>query len=53
MPKKTEDCRSDVRINSLMVNSFLTNIMKLENGGAKLGINYPWGSSVSLVAQKL
>ena len=53
MPKKTEDCRSDVRINSLMVNSFFTNIMKLENWGAKLGINFPWGSSVSLVAQKL
>ena len=53
MPKKTEDCCSDVKINSLKINSILTRIIQFENWAFQNGIKFPWGSSVSLVAQKL
>ena len=52
-PKKTEDCSSDVKINSLKINSILTRIIQFENWAFQNGIKFPWGSSVSLVAQKL
>jgi SAM-dependent methyltransferase len=50
--KRPENPKSDIKDSNKILNYLFTKLVQLENWGFKIGINYPWGSSVIIVARK-
>ncbi|MFM7128088.1 MAG: class I SAM-dependent methyltransferase [bacterium] len=50
--KRSEVTQSDVKMPNAMINTVLLGILRLENRLIRLGICFPWGLSLFVVAQK-